>query len=213
MEIISWIAFLAGAAFYWWVIFQDSKTSSIYPMTTSGEANWWLRGKDGYYSKSTHLRNAAIWFGVMLAAAIIIPTIDSWVATDYAPMVAGGSLAVTAGLLWATVSKNVRVHAAIRDEQLAILANIKKDPANAKAYLGDAELHTDKKGSEFWMFKHFYDLRAVSDYQVSEGTHEDHEGKYYLARTKAEAELIPRFVKLANLPVGEQFVVGRASKV
>lgn len=205
--ILNWIAFSLGAAFFWWVEYQDDKWSDIFELTAAGEANWWSRDKTGYYSRAKGLRNTGIYFAVVLAGAIFIPV-------AYSPLIGGIFLAGAGGAIWSVVHKNVKIHKAKRTAQLKTLADIKRDPDNTPLYLGKANRSADKQGRTFWFFKSFWDIRAISTFQIPGGVYPDVEMKINAARLVAEAELIPRFRKLAlEVPESEWFKVGRAQKV
>lgn len=206
MTFLYWIAYTLGSVCFWWVEYQDAKWSNYYVLTTTGEANWWSRGKDGYFSLKKSLLATGVYFGSVTAGAIFIPH-------DLSPLFGGMVLAAAGGAIWSVVHKNVKKHKKIRTEQLTILADIKKDPDNAKQYLGSATYFADNGLKTYWIFRHFYDLRVLSTFQIPEGYFEDREGKIEAARVVAEAELIPRFVALAKLPESEHFDRDRAKKV
>lgn len=207
MTILGWIVYLIGSAGFWWVEFQDAKWSNYYDLTTTGEANWWSRGDDGYFD----LKKSLMWTGLYFAGVTAFALFAPW---EYAPLFAGGFLGAVAAILWfGVIAKNVKKHRGRRDEQLAILANIKRDPDNAKAYLGKAKHFQGHDKRTYWIFSHFYDLRVLSTFQVPEGVFHDFDGKVEAARVFAEAQLIPRFIALAKMDTSVHFARDRNTKV
>lgn len=189
MDILNWLVFAAGAAVFWYVEYQDAKYSDLYELTTTGEANWWSRGKDGYYSLTKSLLITGGYFGLTTAFAIFTP----W---EYAPMFAGGFLGAAAGAIWSVVHKNVTKHEGILQDQEKILSNIARDPLNALEYLGGADL-ARKDDVRFWIFKPFYDMREACLISIPEGAQLLDPIAYANEKARAEAELVLKFRRLA----------------
>jgi hypothetical protein len=68
---MTWIALIAGFVWFIFAEYRDAKVSTYYPLYTTGEANKFARGKDGYYSLSKSIRNTAIVAAIALGAAFL----------------------------------------------------------------------------------------------------------------------------------------------
>lgn len=156
MSILFWAVFAAGTAFFWWVEYQDAKWSNLFELATSGEANWWSRGKDGYYSLTKSLTYTGIYFGGVVAFLVLAMALD-WPAGEFAPLICGLFLAAAGGAIWSRVSKNVEEFRRKRFEQIAILKAIKTGGIEAYTHKPFRYTH---KGRYFYVAgPHFWDIR------------------------------------------------------
>lgn len=179
---MSWIVLIAGFAWLLFAEYRDAKVSMYYPLYTTGEANKFARGKDGYYSLSKSIRNTAIVAGV--ASGL------SFLPVDGIRYGIGLTLAGMGTWIYIVVAKNARTQKENRARQFDILENLHDStitPTNIKPFKDEWVF---SPGSSMGGGTTFYDIRVPKLGHVDNTTE----------RIRAATVLTERFLKLKARP-------------
>ena len=174
------IALAAAFAWFIYVEYVDAKVSKYYPLHTTGEANWWARGKDGYFSMAKSVRNTAIVGGALLATAFLpVKGITYGVA---------GTVALIATGIWSVVHNNRKKQRSDFAKQADTLEHFSTNTVTL------TNIKMFSKGRQtYWVFANFYDIR------VPVLPHEPGNGEV-IERQRALPILTAKIAKLAARP-------------
>lgn len=185
---IAALAIIPGLAWLLWVEYKDAITSKMYPLYETGEANWWARGKDGYFSLSASIRNTSIAVGGLLAITFGSPYLVDWEGIYYIGYVTAGLFGAMGGIIWTVVSKNARKLKEQKARQFDILENFVAVKDTQIEPFKDAWVYSP--GTSMGGGTTFYDIRVAKLGHV-DNTHE---------RIRAATVLTERFLKLKAKP-------------
>lgn len=148
--------FAVIASLVWTIYVEriDAKVSMYFPLHTTGEANPWARGKDGYYSLSKSIRNTVIVLGSLLAIAIIFPVTR---------LVIAGIIAAMGTVIFLVVKNNKKKQLEDKAKEFDFLENFQPSHIHPNT----ARL-TVFKGE--WIWKTFYDIRIPKLADVDDPT-------------------------------------------
>lgn len=201
MTILGWIVLFAGLGVLVYVMhWIDGYKASRQPLyLPPGEKNPLYRGEDGYYSPTKGWIVDGIFYGIILALAVVFRD------TEYFVLVLGIICAGIGGALYLRTKKDWERFERNLGEQKAILTKLKSDPE------GDHVARPSLKGfgkTHVFVSGSFYDFHEKTDIPMGEGVLWDP-----IKKEQALAVINPRLVKLSQMPESEWFKVGRNLKV
>lgn len=150
---MTWILLAVSYAWTIFVEYTDAQVSRFYPLYDTGEANFWARGKDGYFSLSKSIRNTAIVLGGFLALAIFLPF-------NGAGYVVAGIVAAMGLVIWTVVSKNKRRQKEQRARQEKILEGFQEGTITTQNIDPFKDSWVFSPGSSMGGGTTFYDIRV-----------------------------------------------------
>lgn len=211
MTILGYILMAVAFAFYQWMAYRDRYKASLQEIwTIPAEENDIYDGEDGYYSERKGWTVDIIVTSAGILTAFIIPRIPGLEFLWMVPFASAALFAIWGTYTYFKIEKDWKLFNKTIEGQRVILTNIKRDPDNAKEYLGSAKIIGFGKKS-VWKLKTFFDF--YSDLGDPKFANMAANAEWFADQARAEAEMIPRIVALAKKPESEWFLEDRAENV
>lgn len=219
--VLGYLAFAAGLIVFLRIKKLDWSKSSVQSLhLPPDEINPVSNAEDGYFSYPAAIRNSIIAIAATGAIAIGIPL---WSPTFLefhflAPFVSAAILFGWAGVIWASISGDIKRMRSRLDRQKSLLERIKANPENASALLPMPKLQSYIERPKKWVIDTFYDFGDAPQIDIPEGfTDWDDPEEYAMFMgelNRADQAIVARLTVLATqIPPADWLKTDRDERV